>query len=249
MLNGTFRKLLKDVPNVSFAPVHKFRRRNCSPSKFVMGVFSKEIQKARQMAKRNRSAVACARCKKAKSKCSDSRPCKHCVNLKVPCDEPSNLFPSKSSSMAGLEFMNCSQPRSIHVEKMPCWDTSGQKISASEDTKSRNDCGYTPAKSSLSHAFGQDMPPAQAYGVDLFPSFPGISWPSLTKVMSPIPPYSVPSIQRHQPAPINLPPAVAALLMGVLLPPISYLTPLARASLFPLSADLLPAVPPAARLT
>ena len=199
------------------------------------------------MAKRNRSAVACARCKIAKSKCSDSRPCKHCVTLKVSCDEPSNVTPPKSSSMAGLDFMNYSPLQSIHVEKTPCWNTSGQNISASEDTKSRYDYGYTPAKSSLAHSVGQDMPPAQAYGAHFFPSFPGISLPSLTKGMSPIPPYSVPSIQQHQPAPTNLPPAVAALLMGVLLPPIS--TPLARAQLFPLSADLLPALPPAGRWT
>ena len=43
-------------------------------------LFSKQIQKARQMAKRSRTAVACVRCKAAKSKCSDFRPCKQCLN-------------------------------------------------------------------------------------------------------------------------------------------------------------------------
>ena len=52
-----------------------------------MGTFAKEIQKARQMARRNRSAVACARCKATKSKCSDYRPCKHCASVKVSCEE------------------------------------------------------------------------------------------------------------------------------------------------------------------
>ena len=194
------------------------------------------------MAKRNRSAVACARCKIAKSKCSDSRPCKHCVNLKVSCDEPSNTSPSKSSSMAGLNSMNYFPQHSAAIEKVPCWSTSGQNISVSEDTKSRCDCGYTQAKPSLAHAFGQDMQQAPAYGTDFFPSFPGISMPLMTKRMSPMPPYSAPSLQQHQPAPTNLPPAVAALLMCNLLPPISYLTPFAKAQLFPLSAGLLPAL-------
>lgn len=49
-------------------------------------MFAKEIQKARRMAKRNRSAVACVRCKAAKSKCSDFRPCKSCVAAKHVCD-------------------------------------------------------------------------------------------------------------------------------------------------------------------
>jgi hypothetical protein len=40
---------------------------------------SKDIQKARQSAKRTRAAVACARCKVGKLKCSDYRPCKRCL--------------------------------------------------------------------------------------------------------------------------------------------------------------------------
>lgn len=39
------------------------------------------------MAKRTRSAVACVRCKAAKSKCSDYRPCKHCVSIKASCTD------------------------------------------------------------------------------------------------------------------------------------------------------------------
>jgi hypothetical protein len=53
--------------------------------------YSKAIARARRMATRKRSAVACARCRAMKIKCSDSRPCKHCVLLESSCievDEP-----------------------------------------------------------------------------------------------------------------------------------------------------------------
>lgn len=53
-----------------------------------MGVFSTDIQRARRLARRSRSAVACARCKTAKRKCSDFRPCKHCFSLKASCIDP-----------------------------------------------------------------------------------------------------------------------------------------------------------------
>ena len=53
----------------------------------VMDISSKAIQKARQMAKRTRAATACNPCKVRKQKCSDFRPCKHCVNSKSPCHE------------------------------------------------------------------------------------------------------------------------------------------------------------------
>ena len=47
----------------------------------------KALQKARQMAKRTRAAIACARCKDAKMRCSDSRPCKRCIKSRTPCIE------------------------------------------------------------------------------------------------------------------------------------------------------------------
>ena len=62
-------------------------------------VSSKQIQKARQMAKRSRTAVACVRCKAAKSKCSDYRPCKQCVNSNSCCTEASE---SKSASNTSI---------------------------------------------------------------------------------------------------------------------------------------------------
>ncbi len=42
-------------------------------------VSSKDIQKARQNAKRKRTSIACARCKAGKTKCSEYRPCKQCI--------------------------------------------------------------------------------------------------------------------------------------------------------------------------
>jgi 23S rRNA U2552 (ribose-2'-O)-methylase RlmE/FtsJ len=53
------------------------------PSKYKIipnGVSSEDIQKARQRAKRSRASAACIRCKAAKIKCSDYRPCKNCVD-------------------------------------------------------------------------------------------------------------------------------------------------------------------------
>ncbi len=42
-----------------------------------------DIQKARQNATRSRTAFACTRYKAGKIKCSDYRPCKHCINLVI----------------------------------------------------------------------------------------------------------------------------------------------------------------------
>ena len=48
------------------------------------GVTSEDIQKARRSAKRSRVGVACARCKSLKIKCSNYRPCKHCLDASKP---------------------------------------------------------------------------------------------------------------------------------------------------------------------
>ena len=50
-------------------------------------VSSKDIRKARRIARRTRSAVACARCKASKVKCNDYRPCKQCTDKFNPCHE------------------------------------------------------------------------------------------------------------------------------------------------------------------
>ena len=47
----------------------------------IVGVSSKDIQRARQNAKRKRSSSACIPCKMAKVKCNDYRPCSRCCKL------------------------------------------------------------------------------------------------------------------------------------------------------------------------
>jgi hypothetical protein len=47
-------------------------------SNYTSGVSTKDLQKARRHAKRKRVSVACTRCKSAKTKCSDYRPCSQC---------------------------------------------------------------------------------------------------------------------------------------------------------------------------
>jgi hypothetical protein len=42
------------------------------------GVSTKDLQRARQYAKKKRASVACSRCKNAKTRCSDYRPCSRC---------------------------------------------------------------------------------------------------------------------------------------------------------------------------
>ena len=66
-----------------------------------IGVSSKDIQKARQIAKRNRTSIACNRCKASKTKCSDYRPCKHCAmsNAAQSCAQGSQI---KRSNQADL---------------------------------------------------------------------------------------------------------------------------------------------------
>ena len=65
---------------------------------FNFGVTSTDVQKARQTAKRNRTSIACSRCKAAKMKCSDYRPCKQCTNASISCKE-ANVRPSPQAEM------------------------------------------------------------------------------------------------------------------------------------------------------
>ena len=62
----------------------------------------KAIQKARQMAKRSRAAVACARCKAAKMRCSDFRPCKKCTISNAPCQATGAQAKSSIPDIVGL---------------------------------------------------------------------------------------------------------------------------------------------------
>jgi hypothetical protein len=55
-----------------------------------VSALSKEIRRARQMAKRNRAFAACLRCKSSKVKCADYRPCKRCANGGFECSGSSD---------------------------------------------------------------------------------------------------------------------------------------------------------------
>ena len=57
-------------------------------------VSSDEIQKARRVALRGRSAKACTPCKDAKAKCSDYRPCGRCTrqNQEALCIDEACIF-------------------------------------------------------------------------------------------------------------------------------------------------------------
>ena len=50
-------------------------------------VSSRDLQKARKMARRIRASVSCRTCRTAKSKCSDYRPCSRCRRLNSDCYE------------------------------------------------------------------------------------------------------------------------------------------------------------------
>ena len=67
-------------------------------------VSSKEIQKARRLAKRTRSAVACARCKVSKVKCNDYRPCKQCVENLRSCDNGTFRYSMKKDVARKAEY-------------------------------------------------------------------------------------------------------------------------------------------------
>ena len=74
-------------------------------------VSSKEILKARRMAKRIRASVACARCRYAKGKCSDFRPCKNCVALGVACNEANSKMQTSQ---------HASDPNAFCMDSAPC---------------------------------------------------------------------------------------------------------------------------------
>ena len=167
-------------------------------------VSSKAIQKARQMAKRNRTSVACGRCKSAKTKCSDYRPCKQCVESKSCCKEVESMRSSadsagtlngaqreidltpyhKESSEYGIScnrnFLNSSL---LNLSKLP--EVSGSSIS-----------GYNIMQT-MSHTSSAQSLPSFQYPV--------------TNFCAPQP------FRPHQPQSV-LPPALSALLLCSMIP-------------------------------
>ena len=94
-------------------------------------VSSKAIQKARQMAKRTMAAIACPRCKVRKQKCSDFRPCKHCVDSKTSCHE------SRSEVNAPIYVANVSATTtSLTMNQLPFRIGSDQLDSRSSGEES-----------------------------------------------------------------------------------------------------------------
>ena len=61
----------KDTFKISF-------KKNYMQQQMMAGVSTKDLQKARQIAKRKRTSVACTRCKSSKTRCSEFRPCSKC---------------------------------------------------------------------------------------------------------------------------------------------------------------------------
>ena len=100
----------------------KFQLKSCA-----LGVSSKDIQKARQNAKRSRTAVACSRCKAGKTKCSEFRPCKQCVVSRVAdgCSNAntgrSNSSPSGVKALTHGSVLGCSTEISTFSQPPRSW--------------------------------------------------------------------------------------------------------------------------------
>ena len=65
-----------------------------------------DIQRARKTAMRNRSYVACARCKSGKNRCSDYRPCKRFSKSKSPCTDVSKSSDAMGSALTAYHDTN-----------------------------------------------------------------------------------------------------------------------------------------------
>ena len=83
------------------------------------GVSSKDIQKARQNAKRNRTSVACGRCKAGKTKCSDYRPCKTCILMgnQNSCKNSNYVGAKRTPSVVTTPDASC-EPKKCNKIKM-----------------------------------------------------------------------------------------------------------------------------------
>ena len=167
----------------------------------TMGTFSREIQKARQMAKRNRSAIACARCRAMKSKCSDYRPCKHCASVQVPCKEflkaKSAISPKSFSRDTQTELENYDlylDENALHsfgVTNRPPFSSDQlsdfNNLREHSDPKQRSDSGFSntfrSSVSSLRAPIHQLIASQQPHdGFDLMQQFPQRIWPQPTEI-------------------------------------------------------------------
>jgi hypothetical protein len=108
------------------------------PSKYRIipnGVSSEDIQKARQRAKRSRASAACIRCKAAKIKCSDYRPCKNCVDSRKSedCEDSIEDEPEKKTARDD-EGMVLRPARSGESHQNVFISSDGQSSRSRDDT-------------------------------------------------------------------------------------------------------------------
>jgi hypothetical protein len=76
----------------------------------VSGISTKDLLKARRSAERKRASVACVRCKAAKTKCSDYRPCKKCTysNMAGGCVDEGFSTPHPADTMSSNSLSDAS---------------------------------------------------------------------------------------------------------------------------------------------
>ena len=186
---------------------------------------SKDIQKARRMAKRIRASVACARCKAAKSKCSDFRPCKHCLNFGAVCEEvntAAHCIPTgrndrnhpiaRSAIMEGSESWPCQPHTSLTLPELAHHESlrfASACITNQSGTRSNANLSmpqYLPL--SINYDVYHSIPSALRFQPSAQQLIPApLLFASALLPSAPI------SLQQQQPAPA-LPPAIAALLLS-----------------------------------
>ena len=218
-----------------------------------MDVTSKAIQKARQMAKRNRTSVACARCKSAKIKCSIYRPCKQCVDANSCCTEANKVksFPQNtafsldgSSEHRNQSLCNAEANQSAHISSRHSQNTG-------LDCSSLPDPYQDPVSSSACSSFNTPkmvIPVIPSTEVLSFhyptTNFIGFTSSSIFGATNPS------AASRLAPYQSSLPPALSALLHtsaysrdSLTLPPLRIAMPSTASSLQLVSALLSPPHP------
>ncbi len=237
-----------------YLPLIKFKttatprkvRKPMIPIKVGVRVSSKDIQKARQIAKRNRASVACSRCKAAKIRCSDYRPCKQCTasNAAQSCLEGSptmlNHHTGSSQFSDGLVFYASLVTRSGQTNTGVFNNAPSQNFSIS--TSSAEASTVRPRilhQPSPSIGFGPPSYPDQPF----HPSWPAHHFHN-TAHAEPVP--WIPFAPAHIPIDIRRLLIAQALLSSriglsplgqALLPlPLSFTSPLQLSSTYPLSS-------------
>ena len=163
------------------------------------------------MAKRTRAAVACARCKLAKQKCSDFRPCKQCNDSRYLC----SVAPSK------VEFKQADDCTALGYLYQPQSGNTSRRI-----------------ESNVLHNFSivQSNMPAQSWNFSRAPAHTSIASlsPSLNRTQDIVhgakPSCNNPSTQilstfANNANDVWLPQAVGAVLSGPLMPNMIFPTP------------------------